>query len=291
MPTCSICGSSLKLIFQRSACCFWACSVCGIERIYPQPDDAVLARIYGEHYDAWRLKEAEGVVKRMRQAAFSRALQVLGRLPPSARLLDCGAATGFLVEEVKAQGIDAYAIELSPVGAEACRRVVGPDHVYEGEVLDAWFPANPETRFEVITMFDFIEHVRDPRAVLRWASAHLRAGGSLLLVTPRVDSLSHRLLRRWWFHYHLEHLWYFSLAGLTALLQEVGLSITQVGPVYKNFSVAYAASLAQSYQSRDHNSLPGIARLFFLLNRICPGRFRSRSFALPAGEMLVHAQL
>lgn len=44
-----------------------------------------------------------GGKRRKRQAAFSRALEVLGRQPPDIRLLDYGVVSGFLAEFVKGQ--------------------------------------------------------------------------------------------------------------------------------------------------------------------------------------------
>src|SRR5262245_53239489 len=187
MAFCHVCGSRLIPLFRRRGCNFWVCRVCRLECVFPQPDDAVLAQIYGKDYAEWRLKEAEEAIKRVKQADFSRYLQIVGSLPVGARLLDCGASTGLVIEFAKTQGFDAYAIEVSHFGAEACRRIVDADHVYEGEIEKAWFPANPEARFEIITLLDVIEHVRDPRAVLRWVAAHLSPGGCLLLVTPQVD--------------------------------------------------------------------------------------------------------
>jgi SAM-dependent methyltransferase len=251
----------------------------------------VLARIYGEDYEAWRLKEAEAAVKRVKQADFSRYLREVGPLPAGARLLDCGASTGLVIELAKGQGLDAYAIELSHFGAEACRQVVDADHVYEGEVENAWFPANPEARFEIITLLDVIEHVRDPRAVLRWVASHLSPGGSLLLVTPQVDSLSHRLMSRWWFHYHIEHLWYFSRASLTALLVEAGFAIGKICPVYKTFSFDYFSSFAKILALRDQCMHPAIPRTFSFLDHIFPSQLRSLPFPFPVGEMLAHAHV
>jgi len=291
MFTCYVCGSRPTLLFQRSGSDFWACPTCGLECVFPQPDDAVLARIYGQDYEAWRLKEAEAAVKRVKQADFSRYLREVGPLPAGARLLDCGASTGLVVELAKARGFDAYAIEVSHFGAEACRRVVGADHVYEGEIENAWFPANPEARFEVITLLDVIEHVRDPRAVLRWGASHLCPGGSLLVVTPQVASLSHRLMRRWWFHYHIEHLWYFSRASLTTLLAETGFTVGKICPVYKTFSFDYFSSFAKILALRDQCMHPAIPRTFSFLDGIFPDRLRSLSFPFPVGEMLAHAHV
>jgi hypothetical protein len=62
---------------------------------------------------------------------------VLGEIVPGRRLLECSAATGFLADLAREKGLEVYVIELSSFGAEACRRLLGADHVYEGEVEDA----------------------------------------------------------------------------------------------------------------------------------------------------------
>jgi 2-polyprenyl-3-methyl-5-hydroxy-6-metoxy-1,4-benzoquinol methylase len=285
-PTCYVCCSVLKPIFQKHGYSFWACTACGLECISPQPDDIVLASIYREsYYDAWGLKGSQASVKYLKQGSFSSYLRVLDEIPTGSRLLDCGAATGFLAELAKAKGLDAYAIELSSFGAESCRTLLGSDHVYEGEVEEAWFPANPENRFDIITMIDFIEHVRRPRAALQWATARLKPTGSLLLVTPCVGSLLHRLMGQRWTHYKLEHLWYFTPRSLTALLIEVGFSIAALRPAYKKLSLDYAVHQFQTYPH------PLISRVLLLLNRVLPHFVKALNFSLPLGEMLVHAFL
>jgi SAM-dependent methyltransferase len=293
MSRCYICSSPLKATFQRSGCCFWACAGCGLECISPQPDDAVLARIYGDehYYEALQLKESETAVKRLKQVVFSHSLDRIDNPPPGARLLDCGAGIGHLIELAEARGFEAYAVELSPVGAAACRSIIGANRVYEGDIQGARFPSSRENRFDVITMFDFIEHVRDPRAVLRWASSHLHPGGSLLVMTPRAGCLSHRLMRKWWFHYHTEHLWYFSIDSLTTLLGQVGFASAKVYPVYKSFSLDYFSGLAQVFKGRDSCMHPAIPSFFALLDVLLPSRVRSLPFSFPAGEMLVHTHV
>src|SRR5712691_1751509 len=286
VSTCHVCNSALKPLFQQGGYDFWACTACGLEGIAPQPDDAALARIYREsYYDAWGLKDSQASVKRLKQGSFSRYLRVLGELPPGSRLLDCGAATGFLVELAKARGLEAYAIELSSFGAEACRQLLGADYVYEGEVEEARFPANSQNRFDVITMIDFIEHVRCPRAVLHWAAARLKPAGSLLLVTPSVGSLSHRLMGRWWTHYKGEHLWYFTPRSLIALLEEVGFSLVTLRPAYKHLSLDYAVHQFRAYPH------PLISRVLLPLSRTLLRSAKTLNFVLPLGEMLVHAAL
>src|SRR5262245_6586487 len=158
MSTCHVCNSLLRPLFQREGYNFWACTACGLECIFPQPDAGTLANLYREsYYDAWGLKESQMAVKQLKQGSFAQCWQILDKFRPGMRLLDCGASTGFLADLARAKGLDAYAIELSAFGAEACSTLLGADHVYEGEVEGAWFSANPENNFDIITMIDFIE--------------------------------------------------------------------------------------------------------------------------------------
>lgn len=284
LSACYVCSANLKPTFQKDGYSFWGCMKCGLECIFPQPDEAVLASIYKEsYYDAWGMKESQAAVKRLKQGSFSDYLAMLGVLPAGSHLLDCGAATGFLAEFVRERGLDAYAIEVSAFGAEACRQLLGVDHVYEGEVEEAQFPANSENRFDVITMIDFIEHVRSPRAVLQWAAARLNPAGSLLMVTPRVGSFSHRVMGQRWTHYKVEHLWYFSLRSLTILLDEVGLSLVAFRPAWKRLSFEY---MMHQFRFYPH---PLISRVLLSLNRILPRSLMTLGFPLPVGEIVVHA--
>jgi SAM-dependent methyltransferase len=120
------------------------------------------------------------------------------------------------------------------------RAFAGPDRVFRGQVQEASFPANPDGRFDIITMFDFIEHVRDPEDLLRCARLRLNPGGVLLLTTPRVGSISWRLMGPHWFHYVSEHLWFFSPASVRALLGRDGFRSVEVQSAAKAVAVGYA---------------------------------------------------
>ena len=167
-PRCIACSALMSLRFGQSVPCHWQCPKCRLECIAPQPDAPTLAAVYNQSYFSHYDSEIHlQTVRAMKRATYTRHLQ---RFPPAAsfgdhpRLLDCGAATGFFPELAKEFGWDAFAIEMSEFGSQSCARLLGPDRVFRGQVQDASFPANPEGRFEVITMFDFIEHVRDPES-------------------------------------------------------------------------------------------------------------------------------
>ena len=243
-PRCIACFAPMSLRFGAKASSHWKCPQCGLECIAPQPDDHALAKIYNQSYFSHYGSETDSqIVRTMKRATYARHLQ---RLPLPAsfggqrRLLDCGAATGFLPELAKEFGWDAFAVEMSEFGFQSCARLLGPDRVFRGQVQGSSFPANPDGRFEVITMFDFLEHVRDPEDVLRWAKFRLNPGGALLLTTPSVGSISWYLMGQHWFHYVSEHLWFFSPVSLRKLLARNGFECVVVDSAAKAIAVGYA---------------------------------------------------
>ena len=248
----------MVLRFGDRAPSHWLCRKCGLEQIAPQPDDQTLAGIYDASYFAHYQNTVDPqIVRAMKRATYTRQLTRLCAKPtgrPRGRLLDCGAATGFLCELAGELGWSAFALEISAYGAEACAKLLGANHVYRGEVQGATFAANTDGQFEAITMFDFLEHVRDPLQVLRWAKARLVRGGTLLLSTPRTGSLSWRLMGRQWFHYtSREHLWFFSPESLKRLLKQSGFSAVEVRPFPKSMAVGYA--LAHYQRETSYNRI------------------------------------
>jgi SAM-dependent methyltransferase len=225
------------------------------------------------------------LVKKIKQKTFGQYLSFLPKPRPGDRLLDCGAATGYLVELAGKQGWEGYAVEISKFGADACKNILGADHVYQGDMHDARFGVNPEGLFEAITMIDFIEHLRDPRSSMQWARAHLCPGGRLLLVTPNSRSLSHRLMGKRWAHYKNQHLWYFNPDNLSTLLRELGFTVgfAQVAP--KTLSLQYVF-----HQFRVYND-PIFTPIFNCLHHLLPTWAKRVSLTFSFGDMLVVAHV
>ena len=252
---------------------------------HPPPTDAQLAAIYGRHYyDAWGLQADAHSVARLKRATFDRRMRLLRDLPLGATVLDCGAATGLGMESIAAAGLRPYGIELSVFGAGEITRRFGAASVYQGQLEDAHFPQLPPQPFAAAIMYDFLEHVRDPRAVLRRAHALLADGGRLLVCTPCTGTLTHRAMGRSWTHYKLEHLYYFGRTSLTRLLRECGFEVLARRPAWKALSLAY---LARQFGVYPHRVVGGTVRL---AARACPARLQTIPFWVIIGEVLIDAR-
>jgi SAM-dependent methyltransferase len=109
--------------------------------------------------------------------------------------------------------------------------------VRQGSLLELDYPSNC---YDLITMWDVIEHVPDPKAYMEKIADLLKPGGVFALATPDVDSLPARLTGKRWVGYKLseEHVYYFSLRTLKRMLNDAGLDVIDSYHVGKYVTVS-----------------------------------------------------
>ena len=242
------------------------CPRCGLQFFDPQPDDQTLATIYDQnYYAAWGLRDDESSTRIVKLATFDRLLRpVRERFLGSLRLLDYGAATGYLMEKAHELGMEPYGVESSEFAARHCARRFGPDRVFSGSFDEAFFEGVDHDFFEVITMIDFIEHLRDPLAALLKAINLLKPEGLLLILTPDAGSLSRRLMGVRWLHFKTEHLFYFCPQSLSRAVCRAGFADVRIGRAWKTMNLHYVAHQMQAYPH------PLITPILRSLHRLSP---------------------
>ncbi len=141
-------------------------------------------------------------------------------------LLDVGCATGVFLDIARKRGWDTYGVEISEYGSHYARDSFVLK-VQTGTLEEAGFPADS---FDVVTMWDVIEHVVDPDGTIAEVYRVLKPGGLILILTPNQSSLINDIA---YFLYKLSrklsflaakiydprvHLYYFSKRALRYLL-------------------------------------------------------------------------
>jgi SAM-dependent methyltransferase len=106
-----------------------------------------------------------------------------GQGPGRRSVLDIGSHCGFFVRFASEQGLEAYGVEPAPPLVRFAREVNGVRTIEEGFFGD---DTHRGRSFDLITMFDVLEHIPDPVALLRKARARLKPGGLVLCKVPHV---------------------------------------------------------------------------------------------------------
>ncbi len=205
------------------------CKQCGLVYTNPRVKPEELDRLYPPTM-FW--DEETGKIRKKSPRRWHNQLSLVQKFKTSGRFLDIGCANGFLVKEAQEAGFEAYGVELSERAVQYAREVLGLAHVLQGNVEDISFSSD---FFDVITMFDVLEHVPSPRRTLTELARILRPGGILIAQLPSVDSLGFRLFGPLWCCTQpAAHLTYFSRRTLTMMMKKTGLTILEIhGPLLK----------------------------------------------------------
>ncbi len=120
-----------------------------------------------------------------RYANYVKALADIESRVGLGKLLDVGCGSGAFLNVARQRGWEISGVELSPGLSEMSRRAV------HAEVTTASFESVdlPAASYDVITMWDIIEHVIDPVLCIEKVRRLLKPGGIALFCTPDEDSL------------------------------------------------------------------------------------------------------
>jgi SAM-dependent methyltransferase len=267
VPRCLLCaGERADTLFVEPPHTVVRCVSCGLVWVTPRFTECSLGAVYDESY--WRsvAPRARGYADYRRDQplylkTFRRRLAVVRRhVSRPGTLLDVGCAAGFFMQVMRDEGWTVYGVEPSAGIVAHAREQLGLGTIHVGTLDGA--PHAPGT-FDLVTLWDVIEHVPDPIALLRRARELLRPDGTLILETQDIDSLVARLLGRRWHHFkHDEHLYHFGRSTVRELLARAGLRFVEMahGAAGKYVSLGFVVERA----ARVH---PALSRLLRALAR------------------------
>lgn len=235
--SCNLCGSDDRQPYcPENGLGLVQCRQCGFVYVSPRPVAEELYALYGETYFHNNESSVVGYTDYIRdepniRRTAQRRLKQLELFVQPGRLLDVGCATGFFLDEARKRGWQVEGLDVSSFGVEYAQSNFGLT-ARHGTLTELSFEA---AAYDLVTMWDVIEHVPDPTAYVRRAAELLRPGGVITLATPDVDSLPARLAGRRWVGYKLseEHIYYFSVQTLSKLLADAGFEVVNVRHIGK----------------------------------------------------------
>ncbi len=161
-----------------------------------------------------------------RQTATADGVALVTQHCASGRLLDVGCALGLYTAAFLEAGFNAFGMDASEFAIAEAARKVGSERVRCASLEEAGVPFRGD--FDVIWMWDVLEHFADPRESLATVSRRVPSGGLLFLHTSNGDSLTHRLFGVDWegysdySHYGVDRV---TCASVREWLEELGWDI------------------------------------------------------------------
>jgi SAM-dependent methyltransferase len=208
------------------------CRSCGLAYRSFRPNSDQLSSLYRVADDS--TYEAE-MPNRLRTAERHKRI-IEKHVQGAGSILDVGCASGAFLRLMRESGWSVCGVEPSEAQFQRATKVLGAGVIIQQCVLQE---ASLEGGFDLVTMWDVLEHVTHPVEFLSLAASLLRPGGFVVLNVPRIDSTAARLMGRRWPVLLAEHLNYFTVPSLRICGGEAGLSLVHTGQRPAAFSLDY----------------------------------------------------
>ena len=140
--------------------------------------------------------------------------------PPNSKVLEVGCATGLGLVAGRSKGWKMTGLDVADSASEhAKERGFPPGTVVKSlSEIDGCF-------FSAVGFFDALEHIPNPAGFLIELGKYLLPTARVVVVLPRADTLSRRILGAWWPHYLPDHWVHFSREGIRQLAERTGYSL------------------------------------------------------------------
>ena len=138
----------------------------------------------------------------------------------SIKALDVGCAAGYCLEVFEQNNWTAYGIELDKKIAATLRKKGYT--IFDTPLIKL----TTQEKFDVISLFDVIEHLTDLNLNMSTLHSLLKDNGIIVLVTPNYNSWQRKMFSKRWFQFKpIEHINYFSKKTMIKLAEENGFEV------------------------------------------------------------------
>ncbi len=238
-----------------------SCGACG--QLISQISEAAYLQSMQAFNDAgFNLPDERAAQRRLRHSIQRlgriRAL-IVGRLDRRPRIVDVGCSRGDFVAAATAAGFEAEGVEPAPHIAAAARAAGRKVHtgLLEAQHFD-------DGRFDAVSLFEVVEHLRSPLELLQECRRILRPGGIMLISTGNAASWTARAMKARWDYFQTQkdagHISFFNLQSMGLLAERAGFELAEVTTARVRFA--------------EKSDLPG---LVFVLAKLA-----AEALALPA---------
>jgi 2-polyprenyl-3-methyl-5-hydroxy-6-metoxy-1,4-benzoquinol methylase len=215
------------------------CRQCGLEYLNPRLRADVVIEGYSSGSDETFVSQIAG-----RERTFAKSLKLIEKLiPDRGSLLDIGTASGSFMAVARDAGWQVEGCEPNRWMCQWANKHYGLN-IFPGTVFDMKLP--PES-FDLVSLWDVLEHTPDPKLTLQECQRVLKTGGILLVNYPDISSLVARLMGRRWVFLLSVHLYYFTTRTLSRMLSDLGYKTLKVKRHWQKLELGYILFRMEAY--------------------------------------------
>ena len=197
------------------------CVHCNIFYTFPQISAYEMEKFYPEEYICYvpAIEKEDNLLKRFdKQRALSKRRKQIERICKGpGKILDIGCATGNFLNEMSKYGWECFGVEPDKKSAEYAM------HTYNFSVFNGYLESvhYQNNYFDVVTMWDVLEHTKDPTKILREVHRILKQGGLFLISLPNSNSYERFLFGPYWAGWEVpRHYVTFNNKNITSFLEK-----------------------------------------------------------------------
>jgi 2-polyprenyl-3-methyl-5-hydroxy-6-metoxy-1,4-benzoquinol methylase len=233
---CECCGS-LKFIpvhLRENNTLVVHCEECHLEFVNPLPTVEAMHENYQKEMTGNEAEsglhssyigERQARIKSFSKLYNSRLSRIESLYSGKGSLLDIGCGAGFFLNCAKERGWNCHGLEILPEYIKFAQENFALDNI-RLESLDESLSYDANT-FDVITLWDLIEHLRNPLDCLKRIHRVMKPDGLLVMWTPNVKNAV--FLKENWVGYEtLQHFYFFSRDSLNQMLEKAGFKIVHL---------------------------------------------------------------
>ncbi len=250
------------------------CKKCGLvflRRYLPDKKEILDDEYWGDgniNVDIYSHPEVKIEIKKRYKKYLEEAEKILNK---KGELLDFGCGIGNFVRVAAEDGWDAYGIDISSQAVKYAKEQLL--NVRQGKIEESGLQDN---FFDIVTMWDVIEHLEDPMGTTKAVCQKLKKNGLLIIETPAEESIIRKIAWALYkisggkifsiqYFYYSVHRFYFSKKTITKMLEKLNMKPIRI---YKEGTFLNKAKLKiQAYGSPFQKFIVAFLPLVFFLGK------------------------
>jgi len=236
---CRICqNGDIQFFFKAGKYNYIRCNNCNFVFLSNIPSSTYFKKLYSYEDEKGELKKLNPILSfLLNYVLIKKILDIYGNVINilrarsvekhglKSKILDVGCGPGDFLKEMAGRNWDVFGLEVGDNLVKISEEKIGKGRVFKGYQI----PNLKSRRFNTITLWHVLEHIRNAGDTLSEINSALSNKGILIIEVPNSQSLNLKLFKDYWtLLLPPQHLHFWSLESLTKMLSKYGFKIKKV---------------------------------------------------------------